>query len=165
MERLFVPLQKKTRPFFNPASPVQDVFSGVLSPEERAFFRERDCQNIGRWAEDKAAAFLAEQGLKILGRNVRERFSELDIVCKDGRELAVIEVRCRRKNSLMSSLDTIGPLKWRSLTRGAELFVMRTGWTGAWRIDLIAFDVDCEKWSLHWHKYLEMDGGLDLNGR
>lgn len=160
MEKLFVPLKKEKHSLtLKPAPPVQDVLWGVLTPEERAFFHERNRQSIGRWAEEKAQAFLKAQGLKIVARNVRDRFSELDIVCRDGGELVIAEVRCRREGAVISAFDSMGIQKWRKLTRGAELFVVKSGWEGGWRIDLVTVDVSDGQWRLSWLKYLEMDGG------
>jgi putative endonuclease len=130
---------------------------GVLLPEERNMFGARDRARIGRWAEDRAADFLVAQGVRIIDRNVRERFSEIDIVGNDGGELIFAEVRCRRANSVMTALDTLGPQKWRRLARGAELYVQRVCWKGNWRVDLVAVDVENTNWRLKWYRYLEME--------
>lgn len=138
-----------------------DGAEGVLPPEERAVFRARDRERIGRWAENLAVRFLRSRGLEILGRNVRERFSEIDVVCRQGDELVFVEVRCRRWNAPVSALESVGPLKWRRLLRGAELYAAAAEWTGGRRIDLAAVDVDTAawRWRLRWFKYLEMEGG------
>ena len=137
--------------------PLLDEARGSLSPDERAFFHVRDRSRIGRWAEDLAADFLTSQGVRIVERNVRERFSEIDIVGNDRGELIFAEVRCRRANSMMTALDTLGPQKWRRLARGAELYVHRVSWTKGWRVDLVAVDVDELSWRLKWYRYLEME--------
>ena len=137
--------------------PPLDEARGSLSPDERALFHVRDRARIGRWAEDLAADFLTSQGVRIVERNVRERFSEIDVVGNDKGELIFAEVRCRRANSMMSALDTLGPQKWRRLARGAELYVHRVGWTKDWRVDLVAVDVDGISWRLKWYRYLEME--------
>ena len=140
-----------------PERHVQDEARGVLSPGELAFFRARNRAWIGRWAEDRAADFLLSQGVRIVDRNVRERFSEIDIVGDDRGELIFAEVRCRRASSVMSAYDTLGPQKWRKLARGAELYVHRVRWTGNWRVDLVAVDVENATWRLKWFRYLEME--------
>ena len=40
---------------------------------------------IGRWAESFAAAALEDRGMKIVGRNFRTRFGEVDLIAADGR--------------------------------------------------------------------------------
>jgi len=53
-------------------------------------------QAIGKHAEDLAARFLEQRGLRILARNFRCRGGEIDLVCRDGRALVFDEVRLRR---------------------------------------------------------------------
>lgn len=53
-------------------------------------------QVIGKRAEDLAARFLEQRGLKVLARNFRCRGGEIDLVCRDGESLVFVEVRLRR---------------------------------------------------------------------
>src|SRR5258705_10338472 len=48
--------------------------------------------------ESLAAAFLERQGLKILERNYRCRFGEIDLVAAGGAVLVFVEVRARRSD-------------------------------------------------------------------
>ena len=157
MRQLMLRFTDAVAKMVRPEPQTQDEARGFLLHEERAFFRARDRVCIGRWAEDRAADFLTAQGVRIVDRNVRERFSEIDIVGDDHGELIFAEVRCRRASSVMTALDTLGPLKWRRLARGAELYVHRVRWTGNWRVDLIAVDVENGAWRLKWYRYLEME--------
>ncbi len=50
----------------------------------------------GRAAEDAAARLLERAGLVVVGRNVRFRQGELDLVCRDGDAWVFVEVKCRR---------------------------------------------------------------------
>ncbi len=49
----------------------------------------------GRWAERLAVALLWLKGYRLLGRNVRTPFGEIDLLARRGRVLAVIEVKAR----------------------------------------------------------------------
>jgi putative endonuclease len=51
---------------------------------------------LGRLGEQLAAEHLTRHGLRILERNYRTRWGELDIVAFDGRTLAFCEVKTRR---------------------------------------------------------------------
>ena len=55
----------------------------------RAAFRR------GRWAERLALALLWLKGYRLLGRNLRTPFGEIDLLARRGRVLAVIEVKAR----------------------------------------------------------------------
>lgn len=56
-------------------------------------------QRLGRAAEDLVARRLAAAGWKLLERNARTRFGELDIVALDGRTLVFVEVKAGRQGS------------------------------------------------------------------
>jgi putative endonuclease len=56
-------------------------------------------QRIGRAAEDLVAARLIAATWKIVERNARTRYGELDIVALDGRTLVFVEVKAGREGS------------------------------------------------------------------
>lgn len=49
----------------------------------------------GRRAEQSAVRFLQSQGYRVLDRNVRARFGEIDVVARDGATLCFVEVKAR----------------------------------------------------------------------
>jgi putative endonuclease len=53
-------------------------------------------QRLGRLGERLAAEHLVRRGFRILERNYRTRWGELDIVAFDGRTLAFCEVKTRK---------------------------------------------------------------------
>ena len=97
---------------------------------------------LGRRGEDEAAVLLSRQGFRVLGRNIRNRCGEIDILAMDGDELVVVEVRVRSIGEIMSPEDSVGPKKIRKLVRAGTLLVESKNWQGPWRIDLIAMTVD-----------------------
>lgn len=56
-------------------------------------------QRIGRAAEALVAARLAKAGWRVLERNARTRFGELDVVALDGDALVFVEVKAGRSGS------------------------------------------------------------------
>jgi putative endonuclease len=64
--------------------------SGLSGPDERRARLRR-----GRFAELIAAAALMAKGYRILGRNVKTRAGEIDIVAVRGKRLAFVEVKRR----------------------------------------------------------------------
>ena len=94
--------------------------------------------DAGRRAEDYAARYVESLGWRILGRNVSNRYGEIDIVAiDDADELVLIEVRFRSIGMIQSPLDSVGPKKLRTLVRAGHALTEKMGWTGFWRIDLI----------------------------
>lgn len=92
-----------------------------------------------------ACRYVAGLGWNILGRNVRFRRGELDIVARDGDEMVVVEVRYRSVGLIMSAEMSVGPKKLKSLVSAGSAYMDRIGWDGFWRIDLVAFTDRCGK--------------------
>jgi putative endonuclease len=77
-------------------------------------------QELGRLGERLAAEHLARRGFRIVERNYRTRFGELDIVAFDGATLAFCEVKTRRAPaSEYSPFDAIHPRKRAQVRRMA----------------------------------------------
>ncbi len=96
---------------------------------------------IGQFAEDTAAEYLLSIGWKVLARNVRNSYGELDIIALDAKtqpiELVVVEVRCRTLGKIQNPLETIGSRKLRTLLRASQEYIDDLNWSGFWRVDVI----------------------------
>ena len=55
-----------------------------------------DNRSLGRRGEDVAAEHLRSLGFTIVGRNVRTRYGEIDIIAREGDTLVFVEVKARR---------------------------------------------------------------------
>lgn len=83
-------------------------------------------QRIGDRAEGAAAEFLQAQGARILLRNYRCRWGELDIVALVGPEdLAIVEVRTRSSEAYGGAAGSIDAGKRQRLVRAASLLLQR----------------------------------------
>lgn len=95
-------------------------------------------------------------GWKILIRNVRDQYGELDIVAFDPEEvpeeLVIVEVRCRTRNKFQDAIDSIDGRKMNALLKASAEYVDCIGWEGFWRIDMIAVTIEfrgnLEDWTL-----------------
>ncbi|HUZ78054.1 MAG TPA: YraN family protein [Chloroflexota bacterium] len=97
---------------------------------------------LGRAGEDRAAAYLAKQGYRIIERNWRTSFGELDIVASQGATLVLVEVRTRTSGRDVTPEASVTASKQRRLARLGEAYVARNSYEGDWRIDVIAIDQD-----------------------
>ena len=70
---------------------------------------------LGRWGEDLAAAFLEEKGYAIVERDWKSGHHDLDIVAKDGSTLVIVEVKTRRNRLYGNPEEAIDYKKRRSL--------------------------------------------------
>jgi putative endonuclease len=80
-------------------------------------------QSIGARAEQLALNYLLRQGLRLLEKNSRCRFGEIDLIMLDGRCLVFVEVRYRKRNRFTSAATSIGPAKQRKIIRTASFFL------------------------------------------
>ena len=98
----------------------------------------------GARAERFAAEALAERGMKVIGRNFRTRYGEVDIVAADGDTLAFVEVRARRaRTGFGAPAETITAAKAARLIAAGAEYVQRAGAEWAdWRIDFAAVELD-----------------------
>lgn len=101
-------------------------------------------QELGRFAEDKAAKYILSIGWRIIARNIRNKYGELDIIALDKgkNELVIIEVRARTIGKIQSPADSIGYRKLRSLINSSRLYIEDSlNWLGFWRIDLVGITI------------------------
>lgn len=96
----------------------------------------------GRRWEAAAAEYLERQRLTVLTRGYRCRLGELDLVCRDGGMLIIVEVRARATSAYGSAVSTIGPRKRARIVQATRHFLMRhPEWsTACIRFDVVTFD-------------------------
>lgn len=79
----------------------------------------------GAQAEDLAARFLQARGLKLIERNWRSRFGELDLVLRDGDSIVMVEVRMRSSNAFGGAAASIDAKKRSRLLAAAREYLAR----------------------------------------
>ena len=105
----------------------------------------------GKAGEDLVCERLMRRGLKIIARNVTERFAEIDIVAEENETLVFVEVRTRTNARLGHPAETITPKKQNNIRRAAELYLARQ------RIHnrAVRFDVATVIWEGQLFEYFE----------
>jgi putative endonuclease len=101
-----------------------------------------DRQGLGRRGEDLAAHYLFDNGYEILARNWRCGTGELDLVVRHDDCLAMVEVRTRRGQGLGTPEDSITTAKQARLIALGQAYIQESGWSGDWRIDVVAIEMD-----------------------
>lgn len=109
---------------------------------------------LGNEAESAAARFLQERGYRLLERNWRTRYCEIDIVARQGEVVAFVEVKYRTRTAQGSGLDYITARKLKQMQFAAQLWVQEHGWKGDYQLSAIevtgqalaitAFISDCD---------------------
>ncbi|MGO9989186.1 MAG: YraN family protein, partial [Steroidobacteraceae bacterium] len=92
----------------------------------------------GCGAERLAAQYLKTRGLELLARNLRCKGGELDLVCRDGEVLVMVEVRQRGRRDFGGALASVTLRKQRRIIR-ATRFMLDT--VPGWRSLRLRFDV------------------------
>jgi putative endonuclease len=101
-----------------------------------------DRQGLGRRGEELAAQHLMAKGYQMVARNWRCATGELDLVVRDADSLIFVEVRARRGRALGTPEESITLAKQARLIDLAEAYVQEHDWTGAYRIDVVAIELD-----------------------
>ncbi len=101
----------------------------------------------GRIGEDVAALFLLLKGYRILGRNLRTRTSELDIVAEKVGCLVFAEVKLRGPDRMSQPVEAVDRRKRDHMIRGASQFLQRRSRDsyGAARFDVLSVSWTREK--------------------
>ena len=95
--------------------------------------------NAGQAAEQLAATWLQQQGIKLLESNYRSRFGEIDLIMQDGKETVFVEVQLRSSNTFGGAGASITPAKQQKLARTAEDYQMQHG-VSACRFDAVLLE-------------------------
>src|SRR3989338_241811 len=108
---------------------------------------------IGKIGEDIACKFLREKGYKILERNFRKKWGELDIISKDRKGILVfVEVKTIDNLDARTNLlpeENLTKSKLQKLQRTAMLYAGEHNelvkYKLGWRIDLVAITLNENK--------------------
>jgi putative endonuclease len=82
----------------------------------------------GKQGEDLAAVHLAEAGYRIIERNYRCLFGEIDIVAEEGETLAFVEVKSRRSAAYGDPQLAVGREKQKKISRVALHYLTERHW-------------------------------------
>lgn len=99
-----------------------------LSQEKDSPGKDSDCKlSAGALGEKFACQILQVKGYKILRKNWRCRAGEIDIICRDGRDLVFVEVKTRRSGKLAERnlFENVDARKSRKLQVLCDLWLCR----------------------------------------
>lgn len=93
---------------------------------------------LGQSAEARAEAFLQTHGLKLLARNWRCRFGEIDLIMQDGATLVFVEVRLRSRADFGGAAASVTANKQRKLLAAARQYLATLKTLPPCRFDVVA---------------------------
>lgn len=112
----------------------------------------------GKAGEAHVAKLLKRKGFRIVEKNYRCRFGEIDIIAEDGKYIAFVEVKTREKGGLLSPFEAITPAKRQRLILTAQNYLSSHPVSAQPRFDAAA--VYTEKGKIVGEEYLENAFGL-----
>jgi putative endonuclease len=102
--------------------------------------RRGGAQELGRQAEDAAAAYLGSLGMRVLKRNLRGPGGEIDIVALDGEIVAFIEVKARSGRTFGSALSAVDARKRRRIAAIAADYLQIVAPRARARFDVLTIE-------------------------
>ena len=98
--------------------------------------------DIGRQAESLAADYLKKKGYKILSKNWRTRWCEIDIVATKNKVVYLAEVKYRKTANWGDGVDAITQKKLQQMAFAAEYWVADNDWQGDYELLAISMGGD-----------------------
>ena len=93
---------------------------------------------LGALGERRAAWFYRLRGYRIVGRNVRLRSGEIDLVVRRGTMLVIAEVKTRQSRAAGEGHDAVDAAKRSKLVRLADEYLARTDGKVQLRYDVLS---------------------------
>lgn len=100
---------------------------------------------LGNEGETIASEYLKKEGYRILQRNFRARYGEIDIICVSGDILVFVEVKTRIGRQFGLPEEAVTPRKLQEVVHTAELYVsLHQGLPQSLRVDVIGIELSEE---------------------
>jgi putative endonuclease len=102
-------------------------------------------QAVGKAGEEAAVQYLRHCGYRILERNYRCRLGEIDLIARDGKTLAFIEVKTRRSQRFGPAASAVTRAKQRHLIRVSQVYLTQMGQAHELcRFDVVTIEIDAQ---------------------
>ena len=99
---------------------------------------------LGRAGERAAADLLRRRGYEVVGSGFRARRGELDLICRRGADLVVVEVKTRTDDAFGTPVEAVGSRKRRALMAAAAEYRALAEWRGAIRFAVVGLTVSAD---------------------
>jgi putative endonuclease len=101
----------------------------------------RVAHELGKTGEKAAADLLRKRGYEIVGAGFLARRGELDLVCRRGDDLVVVEVKTRTNDAFGTPFEAVDARKRRSLMAAAAEYRALANWRGPIRYAVVGLTV------------------------
>ena len=105
-----------------------------------------DKKSKGDFGEETACKYIKKNGYKILGKNFRTKFGEIDLIGIDNDTICFIEVKARSSSDYGSPEQFVTKRKQERLWKTASIYINKnTLEFGNYRFDVISVDLENEE--------------------
>ena len=112
-------------------------------------------KKTGDRGEEYAAAYLRKHHCKILERNYRKPFGEIDIIARKKNTYLFVEVKTRRCNPVERPIDAVDYRKQQRILRTAMTYIYENHVDADYRCDICEVYIDPETLELLKINYFE----------
>jgi putative endonuclease len=105
-----------------------------------------DTRTLGSAGEKLAEQFLRKQGYKILERNYRKKFGEIDIIARHRRAVVFVEVKTRSSVDFGLPEESVKPDKLRRIEKAAEFYLISHRIKAPVRYEVLSVLADGPSW-------------------
>lgn len=100
-------------------------------------------RETGLIGEAKGLSYIKKHGYKVLARNFRTAFGEIDIIAKDGRTLCFLEVKFRAGGSFGGPAEAVNRAKQLKIIKSALQYIKANDFgKGSFRFDALLIGPD-----------------------
>lgn len=92
-------------------------------PASQRLLNNQQAQQKGLHAEQRAQHLLEKEGFQCIGKRLRCRFGEIDLVMAKGQLLVWVEVRYRRNNQFGGAAASLNQSKWQRIFLTAQYWL------------------------------------------
>lgn len=112
-------------------------------------------KQTGDTGEDYCAAYLKRHGYRLLSRNYRKPYGEIDIVAQKRGVTAFVEVKTRRAGSLTEPCEAVDHRKQQRIIKAAQAYLAENETRGWCRFDVCEVIIDKDTLKCLHIRYLE----------
>lgn len=105
-------------------------------------------RSLGKAGEDAAVSYLKRKGYRILERNYRTVFGEVDIIAMDGGVFVFTEVKTRSDGSFGLPFEAVGARKRERMRKVALSYLKRMKKEVPARFDVVSISVEVGRESI-----------------
>jgi len=102
----------------------------------------------GKIGEDYAAQFLTKKGYRVVARNYRSRFGEIDLIAENKEYIVFAEVKTRDKHYTVSPLEAVTAGKQKKIIKTALFYLQSSKTALQPRFDVIGIVTAADPFSV-----------------